>query len=309
VSAAGIPIREVGLKFYQLTVLVFVSSLLLACSSPRQRAPVEDKSPTARPSNPAASAPTPKVLPGAEHAGKPGYYTVKPGDTLARIGLEVGQNWRDVARWNGIENPNLIEVGQVLRVFRPGSEPLGQAPSVAAAPTAPQGSVSVNPIGSPARTDARALEAKPEATPATPTPPTAAPAATVPSASSSSEEDVVWGWPAGGTVVATFDEMRTKGLVIAGQAGESVLAAANGRVVYVGAELRGYGNLVIIKHNNTFLTAYAHNQAILVKEEQIVRRGQKIAEMGSSDAARVQLHFEVRRLGKPIDPMKVLPAR
>ena len=106
-----------------------------------------------------------------------------------------------------------------------------------------------------------------------------------------------------------FDETRNKGVDIAGKAGDPVLEAADGRVVYAGAGLRGYGNLVILKHNNTYLTAYAHNQALLVREDQAVKQGQKIAEMGSSDADRVKLHFEVRRQGKPVDPLKFLPSR
>jgi lipoprotein NlpD len=110
-------------------------------------------------------------------------------------------------------------------------------------------------------------------------------------------------------VAAPFDETRNKGLAITGKAGDPVYAAADGRVVYAGSGLRGYGNLVIVKHNATYLTAYAHNQTLLVKEDQVVRKGQKIAEMGSSDADRVQLHFEVRRQGKPVDPAKLLPAR
>jgi lipoprotein NlpD len=123
------------------------------------------------------------------------------------------------------------------------------------------------------------------------------------------DEDLGWVWPAAGAVVATFDDARNKGLAIGGRAGDPVLAAAEGRVVYAGSGLRGYGNLVIIKHNNTFLSAYAHNQTLLVKEDQTVRRGQKIAEMGSSDADRVKLHFEIRRQGKPVDPARYLPAR
>jgi lipoprotein NlpD len=116
-------------------------------------------------------------------------------------------------------------------------------------------------------------------------------------------------WPAGGQVVTSFDDTRSKGVAITGKAGDPVVAAADGRVVYAGSGLRGYGNLVILKHNNTYLTAYAHNQALLVKEDQSVRRGQKIAEMGSTDAERVQLHFEIRKLGKPVDPAKLLPPR
>ena len=116
-------------------------------------------------------------------------------------------------------------------------------------------------------------------------------------------------WPANGPVANAFDDTRSKGLAITGKAGDPVVAAADGRVVYAGSGLRGYGNLVILKHNNTYLTAYAHNQTLLVKEDQAVRRGQKIAEMGSTDADRVQLHFEIRKLGKPVDPAKLLPPR
>ena len=123
------------------------------------------------------------------------------------------------------------------------------------------------------------------------------------------EGEINWIWPANGAVLAGFDEVKNKGLDIGGTAGEPVLAAADGRVVYVGAGLRGYGNLIILKHDNVFLTAYAHNRTLLVKEDQSVSKGQKIAEMGSSDSDHVKLHFEVRRQGKPVDPAKYLPAR
>jgi lipoprotein NlpD len=118
-----------------------------------------------------------------------------------------------------------------------------------------------------------------------------------------------WIWPTRGPVVDEFDEVKNKGLDIGGVAGEPILAAADGKVVYAGSGLRNYGNLIILKHNNTYLTAYAHNQTLLVKEDQTVRKGQKIAEMGSSDADRVKLHFELRRLGKAVDPLKYLPPR
>lgn len=277
---------------------------LVACSSPRQRAPVEDKSPAA--ARPAAPATPAKVLPGAENAGKPGYYTVKPGDTLARVAVETGQNWRDIARWNNIANPNLLEVGQVLRVVRPGVEPAvpAAAPSTPSAP----GGVAVAAVGSTPGVEVRPLDAKSATAPAPAAAASAAPAA-APAPPAAADEELTWNWPASGALISGFDEARSKGLVIAGQAGDAVLAAADGRVVYVGSALRGYGNMVIIKHNDTFLSAYAHNHAIVVKEGQVVRRGQKVAEMGSSDAPRVQLYFEVRRNTKPVDPAKVLPPR
>ena len=109
--------------------------------------------------------------------------------------------------------------------------------------------------------------------------------------------------------MAGFDDAKNKGLDIAGRAGDAVIASADGRVVYAGSGLRGYGNLIILKHNNTFLTAYAHNQTLLVKEDQTVKKGQKIAEMGNSDSEKVKLHFEIRRQGKPVDPAKYLPPK
>ena len=224
-----------------------------------------------------------RVLPGAENAGKPGYYTVKPGDTLIRIGMDNGQSWRDIMRWNKLDNANLIETGQVLRV----------AP--------PQADVVARPAASPAPVAPTAAPAKAAAS---------APAAPTPAAASTAEvaeEALNFQWPARGNVLAGFDESKNKGLDIAGKAGDPVLAAADGRVVYAGAGLRGYGNLIILKHNNTFLSAYAHNQTLLVKEDQVIKRGQKIAEMGNSDADQVKLHFEIRRQGKPVDPAKYLP--
>jgi lipoprotein NlpD len=149
--------------------------------------------------------------------------------------------------------------------------------------------------------------AAPASNAAPPPPPVPAPPAA--SVAHDADDDVNWGWPASGPVLAGFEEGKVKGLSIGGKAGDPVLAAADGRVVYAGSGLRGYGNLVILKHNATYLTAYAHNQSLLVKEDQSVRRGQKIAEMGSTDTDVVKLHFEIRKQGKPIDPAKLLPPR
>ena len=283
-------------------VSVTLTALVLAgCGTRMTKAPVEDRGTSSASSSP-SSVPgvvvTPiKPLPGAENAGKPGYYTVKAGDTLIRIGLENGQGWKDIARWNNLDNANLIEVGQVLRVVPPSATAATET-GVVARPVASSAVVPASAASTP-KPAARAAVAVPAPIPA-PTPAAAA---------ASSEDDVPFIWPASGTLLAGFDEARNKGYDISGKAGDPVLAAADGRVVYAGAGLRGYGNLVILKHNNTFLTAYAHNQALLVKEDQTVRRGQKIAEMGSTDADRVKLHFEIRRQGKPVDPVRYLPAR
>ena len=285
-------------------LLPLVAALGLAGCGSRviNRAPVEDRvtgvsAPAPMAQDPGTTAQRPP--PGIENAGKPGYYTVKPGDTLIRIGLETGQNWKDVARWNGLDNPNLIEVGQVLRVMAPATA-LVVASAVVTRPVVPA-SVTSTAVAPGSTGSATSPAAAPVVVA------TAPPSAPVQQAGG--DDDVSWMWPAQGSVLAGFDEAKNKGLDIGGAAGDAVLAAADGRVVYVGASLRGYGNLIILKHNNTYLTAYAHNQMLLVKEDQTVRKGQKIAEMGNSDADRVKLHFEVRRQGKPVDPAKYLPVR
>lgn len=274
------------LRFVKWVCLGAVMALTLAgCANKGRPAPVEDRSF-------GSAQKTAKALPGADNAGKAGYYTVKPGDTLLRIGLDHGQSARDLARWNNLDNPNVIEKGQVLRVLPPAQEVAAAKPANAVVAPAPS-------AAAPAQAASAAPAAKPVA--ATPTAP-AAPAST------EGDDPVSFQWPVRGPLLSGFDEAKNKGLDIAGKAGDPVLAAADGKVVYAGSGLRGYGNLIIIKHNNTYLTAYAHNQALLVKEEQAIKRGQKIAEMGNSDADQVKLHFEIRRQGKPVDPAKYLPA-
>jgi len=235
-----------------------------------------------------------KPLPGIENYGKPGYYAVRPGDTIRRIGNETGQRWQDIVRWNNLENPDQIEVGQVLRVIPP---------------TAPEAAVATRPVTAPTVTPAAPAASAPVAAASAPVKPPVTTSSVAPAAAASGDEDVGWIWPAHGSLIAGFDEAKNKGLDIGGKSGDAVLAAADGRVVYAGAGLRGYGNLIILKHNNTYLTAYAHNQTLLVKEDQSVQKGQKIAEMGNSDADRVKLHFEIRRQGKPVDPARYLPAK
>lgn len=269
---------------------VLVAGGLLAGCAQVNNAPVEDRGTWGAKSSGARV--DPATLPGAENAGKPGYYTVQPGDTLIRIGLEHGQSWKDIARWSNLANPNLIEVGQVVRVVPPAGAEVEGARPVASSTVQ---SVTLPPAGSTA----------PVVMPQVVTP--AEPVKSVTAGGDASGLGFIW--PANGAVVAGFNESTNKGVDIAGKAGDPILAAADGKVVYAGAGLRGYGHLVILKHNNTYLTAYAHNQKLLVKEDQNVKKGQKIAEMGSSDADRVKLHFEVRRQGKPVDPSRYLPAR
>jgi len=264
VLATGVQRRVGWVSRLMLPCALTAAVLMTGCAhSSLTDVAVEDRNSPTSPSTPEVTRP----LPGIENAGKPGYYTIKPGDTVFRIAREHGQNVADIVRWNGIGNSNLIEVGQVVRVMPPGA-----------------GVVVATPIARPA-------------VPIPVDPPV------------SSDESVSWSWPAQGALIAGFSEVKNKGLDIAGNAGDTVTASADGRVVYAGAGLRGYGNLIILKHNDTFLTAYAHNRALMVKEDQAVKKGQKIAEMGSSDTDRVKLHFEIRRQGKPVDPARYLPAR
>lgn len=335
--------------------------LLLAACTSRTPAPVEDRRPppTARAPS-AAPAAAPAARPGtrAPDAELPATYTVRRGDTLAGIALEHGLDYRELAAWNGIENPNRILVGQVLRLGPPGepavavatavdpasgvvTAPLRSAPPVvesrpaavaapAASAAAPRNTdtlkVAPKAVKEPysealAREMAKVVDtapvaaAEPSRAAASPVSTGTAGAATVASAAPSSpapalpdDEALDWIWPAKGKIVTGFsDTSNLKGIDIAGTAGQPVLASAAGRVVYAGSGLRGYGKLVIIKHNNKFLSAYAHNREILVKEGQQVARGQRIAEMGDTDADQVKLHFEIRRQGKPMDPLRYLP--
>ena len=302
-----------GRRTLVTTVCVASAWALIGCATPNQ-APVEDHS--AKTARPAASA-VDASRNGASNQTpvtetRSATYTVQPGDMLTKIGLDTGQSWHDLARWNSLADPNHLEVGQVLRVLPPAGE-VAATTSVATTTTTAAPAATFKPLPPSATKASGAASAG--ATPvANATPPSSAvpltgAATPQPVAPRDNDDDLTWAWPAAGPVVAPFDEAKTKGLAIGGKAGDPVLAAADGRVVYAGSGLRGYGNLVIVKHNANYLTAYAHNQTLLVKEDQIVKRGQKIAEMGSTDADRVQLHFEIRKQGKPIDPARLLPPR
>jgi lipoprotein NlpD len=302
--------------------------LILAGCASRRPAPVMEGLPP--PAAAVVPAPLPAPPPEIPVEKPVATHVVKRGETLVGIALQHGLDYRELAAWNGIVNPNRIEIGQVLALAAPAgmpplaapvTTPLAQSgPPIEARPLANSASSKVEPRGSKVPFSERALAqmGSPEAagpslgaaTPAVEPPVAVVPVPPPPEperAAGTDKEDVDWMWPAKGKVLAPFSE-TSKGMDIAGRKGAPVLAAAAGRVVYAGVGLRGYGKLVIIKHNNTWLSAYAHNDNILVKEQQDVRKGQRIAEMGSSDADQVKLHFEVRRQGKPVDPAKVLPA-
>jgi len=305
--------------------LAFVLALVLAGCAARTPAPVVDRRPPPAQPPPVAAVPTP--APPEPVAPQPiPTHTVKRGETLVGIALQYGLDYRELAAWNNIVNPNVLSVGQVLVVAAPaGTRPLAPVttplampgPPIEARPLANTPEAKVEPRGQKLPYSERALAQLSSPEPGAPVPapaPDPAPSPPPPTAAAEPEkpagtdrEDVDWMWPVKGKVLSAFTE-ATKGVDIGGRKGAPVLAAASGRVVYAGAGLRGYGKLVIIKHNNTWLSAYAHNDNVLVKEQQDVRKGQKIAEMGATDADQVKLHFEVRREGKPVDPAKVLPA-
>ncbi|HEX6530107.1 MAG TPA: peptidoglycan DD-metalloendopeptidase family protein [Burkholderiales bacterium] len=254
-----------------LALLVLV--LAAGCAPQRRGAPVEDRRPPARAAaKPAAPAEKSSPAPAAPQ----GFYTVKRGDTLYSIALEHGQEYREVAQWNSLDDPTKISVGQVLRVAPPA------APAVAVGTPRGSGRIESRPIAS-------------------------APAATEPAKSVAKEEPkleagpLTFAWPAKGKVVAGFAEPRQKGIDIAGKSGDPVIASAAGRVTYVGSGIPGLGKLIVIKHDQGYITVYAHNRELLVKEQQNVTRGQKIAELGE------KLHFQIRKGSAAVDPILYLP--
>ncbi|SAL40362.1 peptidase M23B [Caballeronia terrestris] len=205
----------------------------------------------------------------------PGFYRVEQGDTVSKIARANRTSVQSITRWNSLPNADSIEVGQVLRVAPPAGTATASTGGLRAAP-APASSANrdTTPDPAPAKTPAVSLI-----------------------------------WPAQGDLIRGFDGKTSKGIDIGNAPGTKVVAAAGGTVVYAGNGLRGYGNMLIVKHDSEYLTAYAHNRALLVKEGQTVTQGQQIAEMGDTDSNRVMLHFELRYLGRSTDPSRYLPPR
>lgn len=308
---------------FKLIVATGLAVVLIAGCAATRHAPVIERAPPSKSAAPVAPAPTARpAVPAPE--GRPAFHIVKKGDTLYSIALDYGLDYKDLAAWNSID-PSKIQVGQQLRLAPP-------AGAVATAPlrTAP-GMVEGRPLGAPApaptatpatgvvksepkgirvpyseQTYAQLASLNPEARSA-PKPdarPDQKPEA------ARGEDDLDWIWPTSGKVISPFnDSANLKGIAIAGKLGQPVVASAAGKVIFSGTGIRGFGQLIVIKHNNAFLSVYAHNSQLLVKEGQTVTKGQKIAEMGNTDTDQVKLHFEIRRFGKPVDPSKLLPER
>ncbi|NQY03135.1 MAG: peptidoglycan DD-metalloendopeptidase family protein [Halieaceae bacterium] len=238
----------------------------------------------------------------------PGTYTVKGGDTLYGIAFVYGLDYRRVAALNGIPAPYTIYPGQRLKLK--GSPPSTSSRSTpASAPkTAPKTAATPVPKPVPTAPVATPKPAAPSTKSTTVTQPSSAPTKTVgPEYTGAPVKQ--WRWPAQGRVTRRFSSSLHKGIDIAGERGDAVVATAAGKVVYSGTGIVGFGELLIIKHNEQYLSAYGHNDRLLVGEGDTVRAGEKIAEKGSTGTETVNLHFEIRRDGKPIDPIRLLPRR
>jgi lipoprotein NlpD len=317
------------------TISLLALALLSACGTPpeKQNAPVIEKN-TATPISTTKIVDEKPVVPVEKPLDTKLFYVVKRGDTLIRIALDHGKSYSDLVAWNSLSNPNDIKVDQVLRIAPPdgASTTVTSNGQVDVKPLAP---MPVNPSTNKtgprgdkrAYSDAALAELQKPDSGLVPSAPIAiapkpntaiAPASSTAIsvkvqeqvASNANDSDAVeWIWPTAGKVIASFDDAKNKGIDISGQAGQDVVAAGAGKVMYEGSAIRGWGNLVIIRHNDTLVSAYAHNRANLVKEGQIIKKGQKIAEMGNTDTDTVKLHFEIRQNGKPVDPSKFLPSR
>ncbi|MGQ0749493.1 MAG: peptidoglycan DD-metalloendopeptidase family protein [Betaproteobacteria bacterium] len=302
--------------------VVSMAAVLLSagCTSPRP-APVIERAPQAKPAAPVKPAPTVKAPVPVE--SRPPFHTVRKGETLYSIALEYGLDYRELAEWNGID-PVRLQTGQQLRLTPPDTtvsaaplksappsieaRPLGAPPGTTAAPVPGAAAVKTEPKGVRLpysdQNYAQLAQIKPEAT----APPKPVDVRPKPEGVTEGAA-LTWVWPATGKLVGTFNGSTAKGIAIAGKLGQPVLASASGKVIHSGTGIRGLGRFIVIKHNDAFLSVYAHNNLLLVKEGDTVSRGQKIAEMGNSDAEQVKLHFEIRRFGKPVDPVKLLPDR
>ena len=288
----------------RLAALAGVVVLLAGCAA-QPPAPVRQT--TSAPGAPTAVAAAPSPV--------QRIHVVRPGDTLMGIGRLYGQNVNDLVAWNALSNPNQLRIGQEIRVSPPVAAPGGAGSMAIAQPIDMTGQAGSTPssAGTPVFDEPRGgrqpysdqawAAVRPDA------PPPVATAPSEPTPPPAAVPGTGWLWPANGPIIARFDEATNKGLGIGGNPGDPVVASEAGTVAYAGSGLRGYGNLVIIKHDDEYLTAYAHNQNLLVKEGDRIARGQRIAELGSTDADRPKLHFEIRRQGRPVDPMRYLPPR
>lgn len=298
------------MKQGRIFALLVIATVLVGCSSSKHRAPIIEKGETGKKS--AIATEQTQKKPAREKDWRPEVHVVQKGDTMYSIAFNYGFDYHELAELNAIKDPSVISIGQEIRLFpgrqntatassetRPSESSVKEQPKLAKYPYSEAAMVQIEKVQEapkPRPAEVAKVESKPR--------PVAAPD----TSDDSEEAELDWSMPAQGKLIADFSESASrKGIDIAGKLGQPVFASAPGKVVYSGSGLRGYGKLVIIKHNKTYLSAYAHNDQVLVKEGQSVTRGQKIAAMGKTDTDQVKLHFEVRRFGKPVDPAKYLP--
>ncbi len=296
---------------YRFCTLLLIAVLLAGCASREHRAPVFDRAEAEKKNAAMASKGT------REKDWRPEVYVVQRGDTLYSIAFNYGFDYHELAELNRIADPGMISIGQEIRLFPGKSTPVNPPAMVEAKPIesllkeqpkvvkyaysdAAMAQIEKIQEQKPGPAMIARVESKPDTKPEA--------KAAADEGDEADESVLEWTIPAQGKLIGGFSESANrKGIDIAGTLGQPVFASAAGKVVYSGSGLRGYGKLVIIKHNKTYLSAYAHNDKVLVKEGQSVTRGQKIAAMGNTDTDQVKLHFEVRRFGKPVDPAKYLP--
>ncbi len=331
------------MKLLQLCTISLASLFIAACST--TSAPVVDRAPSSKQSTnktitstKSTSSKTVSKSAGTKSSDwRPDTHTVKKGDTLFSIGLEYGYDYKDIARANNIEQPYVIRVGQTLKLDSLKDKDLADSKTAATSngqesnngvmtypldaanntqsnsnPTTAAGPVVIREPKALREAYSEDTLKKMQSAPKTAVESKAEASAKAPDKTETKLSNDLgglnWSWPTKGKVVANFNDAGNKGIDIAGTKGQPINAAAAGKVIYSGSDLRGYGKLVIIKHDQTYLSVYANNSNLLVKEGQVVNAGQKIAEMGDTDSNIVKLHFEIRQQGKSVDPMKFLTA-
>ncbi len=295
------------------------ATVLAGCASDSgHRAPVLEHGATAKktsgsPVANAARKPAPR-----EKDWRPQTYIVQKGDTLYSIAFNHGLDYHEIAELNGIQNPGVIKLGQEIRLLpesheaapkpAPEIKPVVMEPPIKSYPKVAKLPYSEQAVAEIEKMQEAPYKQEPVAVAKVERKPDPKPDSETNNPGEDADDELDWVMPTTGKLIGEFSgSANRKGIDVTGKLGQAIVASAAGKVVYSGNGLRGYGKLVIIKHNKTYLSAYAHNNQILVKEGQSVAKGQKIAEMGNTDAEQVKLHFEIRKFGKPVDPVKYLP--